>query len=128
MGKVASAFVSLADTLVEDFDVVDLLYELVYTCVDVLDASAAGLLLASKNGQLHIVAASSEGARILELFQIQNQEGPCLDCFRSGSPVRSERLDGSEARWPSTPSPPPSRATCGRWRCRCGCGGRWSAR
>jgi GAF domain-containing protein len=100
MGKLASAFVGLADTLVDDFDFVDLLYELVYTCVDVLDAAAAGLLLASKNGQLHVVAASSEGARTLELFQIQNQEGPCLDCFRSGSPVRSEHLDGSETRWP----------------------------
>ncbi|MFL6004400.1 MAG: GAF and ANTAR domain-containing protein [Nocardioides sp.] len=100
MEKLATAFVSLADTLVDDFDFVDLLYELVYTCVDVLDAAAAGLLLASKNGGLHVVAASSEGARTLELFQIQSQEGPCLDCFRSGSPVRSERLDGSETRWP----------------------------
>jgi GAF domain-containing protein len=100
MGKLASAFVSLADTLVDDFDVVDLLYELVYTCVDVLDAAAAGLLLASKNGQLHVVAASRESARVLELFQIQNQEGPCLDCFRSGSPVRTDHLDGSETRWP----------------------------
>lgn len=100
MERLASAFVTLSDTLVDDFDVVDLLYELVYTCVDVLDASAAGLLLASKNGQLQVVAASSEGARILELFQIQHQEGPCLDCFQSGSPVRTERLDGSETRWP----------------------------
>jgi GAF domain-containing protein len=100
MGKVASAFVSLSDTLVDDFDVVDLLYELVYTCVDVLDASAAGLLLASKGGRLHVVAASRESARMLELFQLQHQEGPCLDCFRSGSPVRTERLDGSETRWP----------------------------
>jgi GAF domain-containing protein len=100
MEKLATTFVSLADTLVDDFDFVDLLYELVYTCVDVLDAAAAGLLLASKNGGLHVVAASSEGARTLELFQVQNQEGPCLDCFRSGSPVRSEHLDGSETRWP----------------------------
>ena len=100
MGKAASAFVSLSDTLVDDFDIVDLLYELVYTCVDVLDASAAGLLLASKGGTLHLVASSTESARMLELFQIQHQEGPCLDCFRSGSPVRTERLDGSETRWP----------------------------
>lgn len=100
IGRLASAFVSLSDTLVDDFDVVDLLYDLVYTCVDVLDASAAGLLLASEGGGLQVVAASSEGARVLELFQIQHQEGPCLDCFRSGSPVRTERLDGSETRWP----------------------------
>ena len=73
MQRLASTFVSLADTLVDDFDFVDLLYDLVYTCVDVLDAAAAGLLLASKNGGLHVVAASSEGARTLELFQIQNQ-------------------------------------------------------
>jgi GAF domain-containing protein len=100
MGRLTSAFVTLADTLVDDFDFVDLLYELVYTCVDVLEAAAASLLLASRNGQLHVVAASSEGARMLEVFQIQHQQGPCLDCFRSGSPVRSGRLDGSETRWP----------------------------
>ena len=100
MGKLASAFVSLTDTLVDDFDVVDLLYELIGTCVDLLDASAAGLLLASEDGGLHVAAASSESARMLELFQVQNQEGPCLDCFRSGSPVHTERLDGSETRWP----------------------------
>ena len=100
MGKAASAFVRLSDTLVEDFDVVDLLYDLVYTCVDVLDASAAGLLLASKSNSLHVVAASKESARTLELFQIQDRDGPCLDALRSGTPVRTERLDGSETPWP----------------------------
>jgi GAF domain-containing protein len=100
LGKVASAFVNLSDTLVVDFDVVDLLYELVYTCVDVLDASAAGLLLVGKSDSLHVVAASRESARTLELFQIQQRDGPCLDALRSGSPVRTERLDGSETRWP----------------------------
>jgi GAF domain-containing protein len=100
VGKLASAFVSLTDTLVDDFDAVDLLYELIAICVDVLDASAAGLLLASDDGSLQVAAASSESVRMLELFQVQNQEGPCLDCFRSGSPVRTERLDGSETRWP----------------------------
>jgi hypothetical protein len=79
---------------------VDLLYELVYTCVDVLDAAAAGLLLATKNGGLHVVAASSEGAPNDGAVPNPIQEGPCLDCFRSGSPVRSDHLDGSETRWP----------------------------
>jgi hypothetical protein len=124
MGKAAFAFVSLSDTLADDFDVVDLLYELVYTCVDVLDAAAAGLLLASRNGQLQVVAASKEGARRLEVFQIQHQEGPCLDCFRFGSPVRSERLDGSETRWPPSRLRAGLRADAGAADAAAGAGGR----
>jgi hypothetical protein len=81
VGRLASAFVSLTDTLFDDFDAVDLFYELIAICVDVLDASAAGLLLASDDGSLEVAAASSESVRMLELFQVQNQEGPCLDCF-----------------------------------------------
>jgi GAF domain-containing protein len=100
MDKLASTFVSLADTLVDEFDVVDLLYVLVFDCVEVLNATAAGLLLADESGTLQVAAASSEGARLLELFQIQNQEGPCLECYRVGAPVRTERLDGAETRWP----------------------------
>ena len=100
MGRLAAAFVSLSDTLVDDFDVVDRLHELVYTCVDVLDASGAGLLLGSGSDNLQVVAASKDNLLVLERFQIQHQEGPCVDCFRSGSPVHTERLDGSETRWP----------------------------
>lgn len=99
--KLANVLVSVADTLVDDFDVVDLLYNLVTRSVDLFGASAAGLLLADEEGALRVASASSEGARLLELFQIQHQEGPCLDCFLSGQPVRTERLDHEATRWPS---------------------------
>jgi len=99
--KLAEIFVSVADTLVDDFDVVDLLYNLVTRSVDVFGASAAGLLLSDERGTLRVASASSEGARLLELFQIQHQEGPCLDCFRSGRPVSTQRLDTEATRWPT---------------------------
>ncbi len=99
--KLANVFVSVADTLVDDFDVVDLLYILVTRSVDLFGATAAGLLLSDEEGTLRVASASSEGARLLELFQIQHQEGPCLDCFRSGQPVRTDRLDTEVSRWPT---------------------------
>jgi GAF domain-containing protein len=99
--QLAKVFVSVADTMVDDFDVVDLLYELVTRSVDLFGATAAGLLLSDEAGTLRVATASSEGARLLELFQIQHQEGPCLDCFRSGKPVRTERLDTEVTRWPT---------------------------
>jgi GAF domain-containing protein len=99
--KLAEIFVSVADTLVDDFDVVDLLYNLVTRSVELFGASAAGLLLSDDRGTLRVASASSEGARHLELFQIQHQEGPCLDCFRSGRPVSTQRLDTEATRWPT---------------------------
>ncbi len=78
----ARTLVGLADTLVADFDVVELLTLLADSCVDVLDVGAAGLMLAAPDGTLRVMASSSEAMRVLELFEIQAQEGPCLDCFR----------------------------------------------
>ena len=96
----AATFVSLADTLVEDYDVVDLLDQLVRASVDLLGATAAGLLLDDQKGNLAVVATSSEETRLLEVFQLQNNEGPCLDCIRSGRPVTSDDLAGERERWP----------------------------
>ncbi len=98
--KLATAFVNLADTLVDDFDVLDLLQVLVGQCVDLLDAAAAGILLADEQQRLRVAVASSERARLMDLFQLQNDEGPCLECYRSGEPVTAEGLDTEQTRWP----------------------------
>ena len=83
----AEAFVGLADTLVADYDVIELLHRLATECVDLLPVDAAGLLLSDQRGALRVVASSSEEARLLELFEVQEDEGPCLDCFHTGQPV-----------------------------------------
>jgi transcriptional regulator with GAF, ATPase, and Fis domain len=96
----SETFVELTDTMVADFDVIDFLHVLTDRSVKLLDVSAAGLLLADPRGELRVVAASSEAARLLELFQLQNDQGPCLDCFRTGQPVWAADLDAQAQRWP----------------------------
>jgi hypothetical protein len=96
----SETFVELTDTMVAGFDVIDFLHVLTDRSVQLLDVSAAGLLLADPRGELRVVAASSEAARLLELFQLQNDQGPCLDCFRSGQPVHAANLDAAARRWP----------------------------
>jgi GAF domain-containing protein len=96
----AKTLVGLADTLVDDFDVVELLTLLADGCVDVLDVGAAGLMLIAPEGDLRVMASSSEAMRVLELFEVQSQEGPCLDCYRTGQPVLNRHLATAEDRWP----------------------------
>ena len=95
----SETFVELTDTMVAGFDVIDFLHVLTNRSVQLLDVSAAGLLLADPRGELRVVAASSEAARLLELFQLQNDQGPCLDCFRTGQPVAAADLAAAH-RWP----------------------------
>src|SRR6266702_1907430 len=95
----SEAFVELTDTMVAGFDVIDFLHVLTDRSVQLLDVSAAGLMLADPRGELRVVAASSQAARLLELFQLQNDQGPCLDCFRTGRPVAAADL-AAAARWP----------------------------
>ncbi|WP_323182702.1 GAF domain-containing protein [Streptomyces sp. NBC_00347] len=96
----AKAFVELADNLVADFDLIDFLRLLTDNCVGMLGVNAAGVLLADLNGELRVMAASDEHVRVLELFQLQNDEGPCLECFHTGAPVTVPDLATEAARWP----------------------------
>lgn len=98
--EVIGSFIGFADRLVDDFDVLDLTIQLTEDCARLLDIAAAGLLLADAGGVLHLLAATSEQARSLEVFQLQREEGPCLDCYRSGTPVSVADLGGDAARWP----------------------------
>lgn len=94
------ALVEAADTLVDDFDVIDFLHTLAARCVQLLDVDAAGLMLADQRGALHATAASSENARLLELFELQTDAGPCLDAFRTAQPVVNADLRENRERWP----------------------------
>src|SRR6202011_3293932 len=96
----SETFVELTDTMVAGFDVIDFLHVLTDRSVQLLDVSAAGLLLADPRGELRVVAASSQAVRLLELFQLQNDQGPCLDCFRAGRPVAAADLAAEAQRWP----------------------------
>jgi transcriptional regulator with GAF, ATPase, and Fis domain len=98
--QLSEAFVALADSLVADYDVADLLHRLADHCVTLLDVAAAGLLLADQRGSLQVVAASSETTRVLELLQLQYDQGPCLDCYRTGTAVTVPDVDAAVNRWP----------------------------
>lgn len=97
--RLNEAFVDLADTLVRDFDVNDLLYRLADACVELVGADEAGILLGDGSGRLRVIGSSSEQLRLLELFEVQNEEGPCLDAFRDGVAASEPDLTGS-GRWP----------------------------
>lgn len=99
--RVSEAFVALADTLVDDYDMIDLLDQLVAHCVALLAADAAGLMLADARDQLRVVAASSEDAQTMELLQLQSEEGPCLECYRTVTQVRVPDLADVADRWPT---------------------------
>jgi transcriptional regulator with GAF, ATPase, and Fis domain len=98
--QLVETFVEVADTLVDDFDVIDFLHTLAGRCVQLLDVDAAGIMLIDQRGHLHAAAASTENARLLELFEMQTDAGPCVDCCRTGTPVVNADLDSNAERWP----------------------------
>jgi GAF domain-containing protein len=99
--RLAGAFVDLADTLVDDYDVLDFLHSLATHCIALLDVDEAGLMLADGSGRLVVAASSTEQVRLLELFEVQNDEGPCFDCFATGEPVMVDDLAADRPpKWP----------------------------
>jgi len=98
--RLADVFVEVADTLVDEFDLIDFLHNLADHAVTVSGGSSAGLLLADHDDSLHYVAASSASARYLELLQLQVEEGPCLDCYRTREPLITTDLSRETRRWP----------------------------
>lgn len=95
-----TTLVELADNLVEDFDVIEVLTMLCNRCVETIDVDAAGVMLVSPAGELQYVASSSESMRILELYQIQADEGPCVECFNSGEAIIDRLLVDASEQWP----------------------------
>jgi len=94
------AFVGLADTLVDDYDIIDLLDRLVSYSVELLAADAAGILLVDSQRTLQVVASSREDAEVMELLQLQSNQGPCMECFSTGEPVSVPDLMDVGGRWP----------------------------
>ncbi|MGP4051946.1 GAF domain-containing protein [Streptomyces sp. 2A115] len=100
--RLVEVFVEVADSLVEDFDVIDLLQRLSTRCVELLDVSAAGILLVDAHGELQIIAASDEHTRLLELFALQHDQGPCVECYTTGAARTNIDLTDRETSesWP----------------------------
>lgn len=94
-------FVEVADALVDDYDFVEFLHDLTVKAAAVSGADAVGLVLSDHRGRVRFMAASNETGKLLELFQIQNDEGPCLDCVTSGTPIVNADLAGASDRWPA---------------------------
>jgi GAF domain-containing protein len=97
--RLARAFVELADTLTGDYDMTELLHRLIEDCRELLDATAAGIMVTDQRGSLQLLASSSEATRLLECFQLQAGEGPCLEAYHTGAPVTVIDL-AATSRWP----------------------------
>jgi GAF domain-containing protein len=98
--RIAEAFVDVADTLVDEFDLIEFLQTVISHAAELTDAHAAGLLLADHRGRLQLMAASDERAEMVELFQVQAMEGPCQDCYGQGIAVVNADLREASGRWP----------------------------
>jgi GAF domain-containing protein len=99
--RIVETFVELADTMVDEFDVIEFLHRLAERCAELLDCAEAGLLLADAAGLLRVMASSSERSEALELLQSQRDEGPCVECYLRGVAVLSEDLAVDSGRWPT---------------------------
>jgi len=99
--QLSAAFVTLADTLIADFDLVDFLQRLVEQCAEILDTQAAGLMLVDGFGHLQLMASTSEETSLVEIMQLNAGAGPCVDCFTTGAPVTVADIDKTAGKWPA---------------------------
>lgn len=98
--RLAAVFVEVSDTLVNQFDIIEFLQIVTSRTAELIDAAAVGLLLADQHGELQFMAASDEATTLLELFQVQTAEGPCLEAFRTREPVMIPDVHVAADRWP----------------------------
>lgn len=99
--QLLGTFVTLADSLVDDFDVVDVLQRLVDDCISLFDASAAGILLLSPSNQLEVIVSTSERSELVELMQLRVGAGPCVEAAATGKVVSVDDIDQIADRWPA---------------------------
>ena len=99
--RLNAAFVAVADTLTADYDVVDLLHTLVSECAEILNIQAGGLMLADADGNLQLVASTSESADLVEVMQLAAGAGPCVDCFTTGTAVSVPDIAATGQKWPA---------------------------
>lgn len=99
--RISAAFVSVADTLTTEYDEVDLLHTLVTDCVDILDMTSGGLMLTDRSGELHLITTTSAGAKFVEIMALNASEGPCIDCFTTGTAVSVGDIRDEQDQWPA---------------------------
>ena len=97
--RLLQTFAGLADTLVDGYDIVDLLQLLVDSCSELLDTTAAAILLAGPSGELDVMASTSEASRLVELIQLSAEAGPCVESFRTGEVVSVPDIAASPEQW-----------------------------
>lgn len=95
--------------------------------VQLLGASAAGVMLADPRSELRLVAASSEAVRSLGISQLEGEAEPCLETIRTGQPVTEPDLSHAQQRWPRFTPAAQGRVSPRCTPFRCGCANRSSA-
>ncbi|WP_320780186.1 ANTAR domain-containing protein [Streptomyces sp. CRN 30] len=97
---IARTFVELADTLVEDFDVIDFLQQMTVRCRELLDITDAAVFLAHPPPHLHSPAPCDPSPALQEVLNTACRQGPALDAHRARRPVTWSDPAEADARWP----------------------------
>ena len=92
---------ALGAVLDPSLDVLDAMDRVIDACVRFTSATEAGVVLADADGSLNVIASSSERTSDAEEAQLGTDEGPCLDCYRSGTTIDVPDVSTHEAEWPT---------------------------